>query len=280
MKSSLPIAVTTGSFYPVPTHQSIQQLNELGIQDIELTLQSNEFLLTFERKFSMPILPELLALVQDKRLHVRSVHAPLVSAERCYNLWARLQFLMHSLEVCRILGGKLVVIHPFHVFRTHEDALEYLAGNGSSLQSALLPGINDVLDQAHAANIMLALENIQDWQDEIFFNTPQNVFRFLRDIDHPSLGFTLDLMHAQYPNLLDEFVRALATDIVNIHAADLLPPTKRVAVGQGVIEWNRVVPTLHALPNLRQITVELSNPQPDELTESVDRLSALTTQNS
>jgi sugar phosphate isomerase/epimerase len=280
MKSSVPIAITTGSLYPLPTLQSIQHLNDLGIQDIELTLQSNEFLLTFERKFSMPILPELLALVQDNRLRVRSVHAPLVNAERCYNLWARLQFLIHSVEVCRLLGGKLVVIHPFHVFRTHEDALEYLAGNGSSLQSALLPGINDVLDQAHAADIMLALENIQDWQDEIFFNDPGNVARFLRDVDHPSLGFTLDLMHAQFPDFLDEFIQALSDQIVNIHAADLLPPAKRVAVGQGMIEWNRVIPTLHALPNLRQITVELSNPQPDELTESVDRLSALTTQNS
>jgi sugar phosphate isomerase/epimerase len=275
MKSSIPIAATTGSLYPAPTLQSIQQLNDLGIQEIELTLQSNEFLLTFERKFSMPILPELLALVQENRLRVRSVHAPLVSAERCYNLWARLQFLIHSVEVCHLLGGRLVVIHPFHVFRTHEDALEYLANNGTSLQSTLVPGMKDVLDLAHSANIMLALENIQDWQDEIFFNAPDNVARFLRDMQHPALGFTLDLMHAQFPDFLDAFIQALSDQIVNIHAADLLPPAKRVAVGKGVIEWNRVVPALHVLPNLRQITVELSNPQPGELTESIELLSAL-----
>jgi sugar phosphate isomerase/epimerase len=277
MKSTIPIAVTTGSLYPLPTLQSIQKFKELGIQDIELTLQSHEFMLTFDRKLSMPILPELLTLVQAGELHVRSVHAPLMDAERCYNLWARLQFLIQSIDVCRLLGGRLVVIHPFHLFRTHEDALDYLAGDCPSLPSALLPGISNALNLADSADIKLALENIQDWQDEIFFNAPQNVQRFLKDIDHPCLGVTLDLMHAQFPSLLDEFVEALSKQIVNIHAADLLPPTKRVAIGKGVIDWEHLIPKLQSLPNLHQITVELSNPQPGELVESVGRLSSGTT---
>jgi sugar phosphate isomerase/epimerase len=275
MRSSIPTAVTTGSLYPLPTLNSIQQFKELGIQDIELTLQANEFLLTFERKFSMPILPELLAQVQNGQLRVRSVHAPLMAAERCYNLWARLQFLIHSVEVCRLLGGRLVVIHPFHVFRTHEDALAYLAGECASLPSALIPGIGDVLEMAHSFDIKLALENIQDWDGEIFFNTPPNVARFLQEMDHPSLGVTLDVMHAQFPGFVDEFVHSLSSEIVNIHAADFLPPTKRVAIGKGIIDWKRLLPTLQALPNLRQITVELSNPQPGELTESIELLSSI-----
>jgi sugar phosphate isomerase/epimerase len=278
MKSTIPIAVTTGSLYPLPTLQSIQHLNQLGLQDIELTLQANEFLLTFERKLSMPVLPELLALVRNSELRVRSVHAPLMVADRCYNLWARLQFLMHSIEVCRLLGGRLVVIHPFHVFRTHEEALEYLAGDGAALQAALLPGISEPLELAHSLDIKLALENIQDWQDEVFFNAPENIARFLQDFDHPALGCTLDLMHAQYPGLLDEFVQTLSYEIVNIHAADLLPPVKRVAVGKGVIDWKRLIPSLQALPNLRQITVELSNPQAGELIESIELLSGITPQ--
>jgi sugar phosphate isomerase/epimerase len=273
MKSSIPIAVSTGSLYPLPTLESIQRLEELGILDVELTLQPNEFSLTFERKLSMPILPELLALVQKGELCVRSVHAPTISGERCYNLWARLQYLIHSIEVCRLLGGQLVVIHPFHLFRTHEHALEYLARDCTSLQSALLPGINDALDLAHSANIKLALENIQDWLDEVFFNAPENVSRFLQDLNHPILGCTLDLMHAQVPGFLDEFIDSLSDDIVNIHASDLLPPTKRVAIGRGVVDWKRLIPKLDILPNLRQITVELSSPEPSELTESVYFLS-------
>jgi sugar phosphate isomerase/epimerase len=52
---------------------------------------------------------------------------------------------------------------------------------------------------------------------------------------------------------------------------------KRVAVGKGVIDWKRLIPTLYALPNLRQITVELSNPEPGELTDSVRVLSSMPT---
>lgn len=274
MKSSIPIAVSTGTFYPLSTLKSIQKFKELGIQDVELTLQQNEFSLTFERKFSMPILPELSGLVESGELCVRSVHAPQISAERCYNLRSRLQLLIHSIEVCRLLGGGLVVVHPFHLFRTHEDALEYLAGDNPLPSAALLPGVNDVLDLAHAAGIKLALENIQDWEDEVFFNEPKSVFRFLRDMNHPALGSTLDLMHAKVPGLLDEFVHLLSADILNIHAADLLLPIKRVPVGKGVIDWHQLVPRLQALPNLRQITVELSNPQPEELIRSIELLSA------
>ena len=272
MPSSIPIAVSTGTLFPLSTLQSIQGLKELGIQDVELTLQQAEFSLTFERKLSMPILPELLALVQGGGLRVRSVHAP-SNHIHCYNLWARLQFLIHSVEVCRLLGGRLVVIHPFHLFRTHEDALAYLAGE-SALASALLPGINDVLDRARSAGIQLALENIQDWSDEVFFNAPKNVFRFLRQMSHPALGFTLDLMHAKVSGFLDEFIHSLSAEIFNIHASDLLPPVERVPIGKGVIDWNRLVPRLQALPNLRQMTVELRNPQPDELIRSIELLSA------
>ncbi len=273
MRPSTPIAVSTGTLYPLPTLESIRQFKELGIQDIELTLQPNEFGLTFERKLSMPILPELSARVQRGELCVRSVHASQVNGERCYNLWARQQFLIHSIEVCRLLGGRLVVIHPFHLFRTHEEALDYLARDGRLPPSALLPGMDDAFDLAHSAGIKLALENIQDWTDEIFFNAPNNVSRFLRDISHPALGVTLDLMHAKVSGFLEEFVHSLSDEIVNIHASDLLPPVKRVPIGKGVIDWDHLIPMFQSLPNLRQITVELSNPQPEELVQSIKNLS-------
>lgn len=275
MKPSLPIAVTTGSLYPLPTLQSIQQLKELGIHDIELTLQSNEVHLTFHRKFSMPLLPELSALVQSGELRVHSVHAPMIRADRSYNLWSRTKHLEHAIEICHLLGGRVVVVHPEHLFRIYEDALEYLQDNSKLQSSALLPEISRVVELAHSSGIMLALENIQDWHDEIFFNAPQNMLRFLQDMDHPSLGCTLDLMHAQLPGFVDEFVECLSERIVNIHAADMLPPWKRVAIGKGVIDWKRLVPKLRALPNLRQITVELSNPQPGEISESIELLQAI-----
>ncbi len=274
MKPSIPIAVTTGTLYPLPTLNAIQQFKELGLQDIELTLQPFEVALTFERQWSMPILPELLALVQRGELCVRSVHAPFISAERCYNLWSRLQFLIHSIEVCRQLGGRLVVVHPFHLFRIHEEALAYLAGNGALPSVALLPGIKEAFDLAHSAGIQLALENIQDWADEVFFNAPQNVSRLLQDINHPALGCTLDLMHAKVSGFLNEFVESLSAETVNIHASDLLPPFKRVPIGKGTIDWDQLLPRLRSLPNLRQITVELSNPRPEELLQSIQLLSA------
>ncbi len=177
IKSFVPIAVSTGSFYPAPTLASISQLRMLGIQNVELTLQSHEFFLALERKLSMPIYPDLLEQVQSGQLRIGSIHAPMMGAHHGYNMRARLEYLIHTIETCRSLGGNLVVIHPFHLLRTHEDALNYLAGD-IALEASLLPGISDVLEQAQAANITLALENIQDWLDEVFFQQSEQCFAF------------------------------------------------------------------------------------------------------
>jgi sugar phosphate isomerase/epimerase len=274
MKTSLPIAVSTGSLYPLPTLESIRRLNEIGIQDIELTLQSNEFFLTFERKLSMPILPELLSFVQQRKLCVHSVHAASICPAHLTSLWARKEYLMHSIEICNLLNSNILVIHPLHLLLNQEGALDYLSGNGILLHSVLLPGLDEIIEKAHSINVILALENIQEWLDEIFFNAPKNMSRFLRDMNYSSFGCTLDLMHAQLPGVLDEFIDCLSGDIVNIHASDLFPPTKRVAIGKGVIDWERVMPKIQSLPNLRQLTVELSNPQTDEIIESVKFLAS------
>jgi len=273
MKSPIPVAVSTGSLYPLPTLESIQRLKELGLQDVELTLQSNEFFLSFERKLSMPILPELLRLVRDGALCVRSVHAPSIGSAHLTSLWARKQYLMHSVGICNLLGGNILVVHPWHLLVNQESAVDYLSGDGILLQSVLLPGLDEIVEAAQSLNVTLALENIQEWLDEVFFNAPKNMSRFLRDMNHSTFGCTLDLMHAQIPGVLDNFIDTVPEDIVNIHASDLLPPTKRVPIGQGVIDWDGLIPKLQALPNLRQVTVELSDPQADELVESVQFLS-------
>ena len=161
-----------------------------------------------------------------------------------------------------------------HVLLDQESALDYLSGDETLLQSLLLPGIDEIVEKAQSANVMLALENIQEWLDEIFFNAPKNMSRFLRDMNHSTFGCTLDLMHAQVPGVLEDFIDALSADIVNIHASDLLPPTKRVAISKGVIDWERLMPKLLGLPNLRQLTVELSNPQTEEISESVKFLAS------
>jgi len=273
MKSPIPVAVSTGSLYPLPTLESIQRLKELGLQDVELTLQSSEFFLSFERKLSMPILPELLRLVRDGALCVRSVHAPSIGSAHLTSLWARKQYLMHSVGICNLLGGNILVVHPWHLLVNQESAVDYLSGDGILLQSVLLPGLDEIVERAQSLNVTLALENIQEWLDEVFFNAPKNMSRFLRDMNHSTFGCTLDLMHAQIPGVLDNFIDTVPEDIVNIHASDLLPPTKRVPIGQGVIDWDGLIPKLQALPNLRQVTVELSDPQADELVESVQFLS-------
>ena len=49
---------------------------------------------------------------------------------------------------------------------------------------------------------------------------------------------------------------------------------RRAPIGHGVIEWAELMPERLALPNLRQLTVELSNPLDKDITRSVNFLSS------
>ena len=75
------LTVNTGSFWPTPTEDSIRLLQEIGWPDVELTLQAQEFYLDFERQLCMPLLANLVEMVESDTLRVHSVHAPNMLAE-------------------------------------------------------------------------------------------------------------------------------------------------------------------------------------------------------
>lgn len=276
LSRNVPLAVNTGSFWPATTEESIRFLQELDLSDVELTLQRHEFYLTFERELRMPFHSDLAAMIESGTLRVHSVHAPDMNAEHGHSLRAREEYLAHSLRVCRHLGGRILVTHPFHLFKSYEGTLDYLTGAVSNVWDALLPGIRSLLEQVRADNIVLSVENVKIWADDDtgFFNAPDNVKRFINDVAHPNLGLTLDVIHAQLIGYLNEFLDTLVHSIVNLHVADLVLPARRVPPGEGILDWEELVPILKRLPNLRQVTIELIRAEPAEVARAVGFVSS------
>lgn len=272
----IPLAVNTGSFWPATTKESIRSLRGITLSDVELTLQAQEFYLTFNRGLYMPLLESLMEMVKSDDLRVHSVHAPNMNAEHGHSFRAREEYLIHTLRICRLLGGKIIVVHPFHLFKSYEGTLDYLVGSVPNVWDVLLPGIREVLEQAYAEDIVISVENVKVWGDDEtgFFNIPANVKRFIDDIGHSSLGFTLDIIHAQLSRNLEESLDMLADSTVNLHIADLVPPARRVPPGEGTMDWEKLVPLWKRLPNLRQLTIELTQAEPAEVVRAVSFISS------
>ncbi|MCP4539429.1 MAG: sugar phosphate isomerase/epimerase [Chloroflexi bacterium] len=272
LSQDISLTVSTGSLWPMTTSESIHILQELTLSDVELTPQMDEFRLTFERELQLPLYSDLVSIVESGDLTVHSMHAPHLNAEHGHSLRIRGEYLAHSLRICRLLGGSTLVVHPFHLFKSYELTLDYLSGTTRDVWDVLLPDMRALFEQARADNVVISVENVKIWQDddEHFFNEPVKAKRFIDDVAHPNLGFTLDVIHAQLGGCLDEFLETLAHSIINIHLADLVPPMRRVPPGEGILVWEKLVPTLKQLPNLRQITIELTRAAPAEIARTVD----------
>ena len=268
---SVPLVVSTGSFWPRTTAESLECLAELSLCDVELTLQPPEFYMSFDGDFRIPLFHQLMSSIHDGKLAVWSVHAPHMNAEHGHSMNARTAYLARSLELCAELGGQVLVTHPFHLFISYEHTLNYLSGSIPDVWQALLPGVRTILHEAEVLGISVTLENVKIWADDAsgFFNLPANVARFLDDVSSPALGLTLDLIHARLMGSLQSFLDRLSPFIVSLHIADLLAPVRRVPPGEGELPWSNLLPTLCALPALQLVTLELTRAEPAEVARGI-----------
>lgn len=274
--SKVNLSVATGSFWPLSTLESIRQFQAVGLGQIELTHQIHDFLLDLRHNLRAPIERPIQAMVDEGKLIVSSIHAPHIITEHGFSTRARLDYLMQTLSLCRRLGGKIVVVHPSHLFTSYERSLDYLTDKSVRVWEALLPGMHDLLDTAHTEGVMLSLENVMIWEkDGPYFNDPANLSRFLKDLACPSFGVTLDILHAALMGDVSRFVKEIPDAINNLHLADYQPPDHRVVPGRGSLNWQYLLPRLKGLPNLESAAIELTGASLDDLIQTIHCITSI-----
>jgi sugar phosphate isomerase/epimerase len=98
---------------------------------------------------------------------------------------------------------------------------------------------------------------------------------FLADIDHPNLKMAFDLPHIQRWGNATEYIEMLGEHIVNVHMANYTPDFRRVPLGKGEIDWKGALSRPKRLPNLRQITLELTRAEPEDVSQSLELIHKL-----
>jgi sugar phosphate isomerase/epimerase len=267
------LTVTTGSYWPRSTSEALDHLLDAEVEDIELTLQANEFYQTYTGEFRYDLTGRLVELIGSERLFVDTLHAPAIAADHLHSTRARVAYLRRCLRLCGEIGCRYLVVHPFHLFGSYELAQAYLAGE-ASVWDALLPDLRSVLKEAEVTGLTLCLENIEVWGHDTthFFNSPANVKRLMTDVDSPVLGVTLDVMHAQFAHALPDFISELRDWIITAHLADLVRPAQRVPPGQGEIDWPAVLAALEALPRMTYAALEMALATPVAIQSSLEFL--------
>jgi L-ribulose-5-phosphate 3-epimerase len=96
---------------------------------------------------------------------------------------------------------------------------------------------------AEELGILIGVENV----GTNFLITPNEMARFIEDVDHPYVGSYLDLGNAMYVfhGFPENWCTALAGKIVTVHVKDYdLKRSVIVYCGQGDLPWGQVLPVL------------------------------------
>ncbi|MEM2890604.1 MAG: sugar phosphate isomerase/epimerase [Candidatus Hadarchaeum sp.] len=249
----------SGLLFPhLDTEEVISSIGKLGADHAELIFD----LPNFTPDFSLNKLPKLRKLVDSYGLAI-SIHGPIWDLNPIsWHATVRglaLKYLKKSIDVCKALGGEIIVLHPGRCPFPHEE--RFLL----SAQKRFLNFIKSSLRYARNQDVTLTLENFP-MSTEFPYSSPQEMlplvkeFEDLRitfDVGHAFLNKTWQKLSSPEKRVAEE-IKMVGECITNIHfhdnrgeRDDHLPP------GKGIINFTPIVKALKKIDYHGWVTIEL-----------------------
>jgi sugar phosphate isomerase/epimerase len=153
----------------------------------------------------------------------------------------------HALRIAHELEIPLIVLHANYLNEIHNE--EYRVGwqkRNAAFWSALV-------EEARALGVTLAIENM--WEFD-----PTLIGEIIKAVDHPNLRACLDIGHAHlYSSVpIETWLAVYQPYLVHVHLNnnDGADDVHR-ALGDGVVDFGRVLPLIRALPAAPTLTLEM-----------------------
>lgn len=242
MRGRFPIlGISTAAFFPRSLEKIFAILKEQPLRELELMPQApSECRPDFAR--------ELAGYCGDE-FHFCAIHFPSILQAFFTNPYPAAQEYGRQLchDVAALAGAlraDVIVVHaPWERM-----------SSGSFLETTI-ENLRVLCDAAAEHGVTVGLENLVSAP---LVRTPQDLLSFAARIDHPNLGFVLDITHAhetgQDPLAFVEQVSPL----VHIHASDFDPSKGQHRVpGDGIVRWKRLAEGLRRVDFCGQIVMEL-----------------------
>lgn len=224
--------------------RAVQDLAEAGFECVEYS--HVEYL-------SMEDVERLRKATEEAKLTPWSVHSwvglPAEQSEAERTMTA----LGPMVEKCRVLGAKVLVIHPGGHMLSHEGASAHsrrLSGNLSVLRP--------LCECTAKIGVSVAVENCGPLEDLEF------ILELVRLSGHKNVGFCIDTGHAKlYGVSPAEAILKMGKRLLTTHLQDNLGRRDdHLAPGLGLIDWSAVFAALHQIGYTRTLMVEISDCPP------------------
>lgn len=189
---------------------------------------------------------ELEAIGDDYRragLKIDTFHLFFADQEDISSFWetqrvAGVELQLRSMEMAARLGASKGILHPTSF--PFEVALEGI----DNFMRQLGKSLDVLLPAAAKLNFTIALENNLPKGGGRFGSAPEHFERFVKEFDHPNLGFCLDVGHANIavgPAAVDEYFDVMGRRLVAFHLQDNAGDRdSHLAPGRGLCDWRKI----------------------------------------
>ena len=201
------------------------------------------------QKLSLDELGNKLAVARDKGIHIQ-YHQALFQHSDGYiysvddfcrlNMEEATKKLNNILTIAEKISAESVITHMGSMKKD---------GNKTETLKKFARTVKNVLPRLEETGIKLCVENMYQYKDYTGYPVigiePAEFLQFFEIIDNPHVGLNLDIGHANVSHTIDEFLETLDSKIFHVHLADNHGKRdEHLAVGMGLINWNKVIGNL------------------------------------
>lgn len=221
------IGFSTAALFPRPTLAALKLIEACGFTFAELMPQCRR-----ETR------PSFTRLREWRRLKIRvwSVHFPLVFSSTFYNPYRGMRreaarLINDVVQMSALLQAKVIVIHPPN--EVPEDV-------GKLFQPPIIQNLRHLCDKAAERGIAVAVENSPRSQCK----SPAGMVAFLAELGHRNAYPMLDTTEAAEAGY-DPVDFLSVVNPIHLHLSDYRASTVHLPVGEGEIEWKKIIECLH-----------------------------------
>ena len=161
------------------------------------------------------------------------------------------------------LGGHIVTVHPgrvtfFRLLSDNDVSPFSLQAMKEEAYQFLLDALRECAHFAQERNVILCVENMGHLPNDTI-HTVEELRQLIDEVEHPSLGITLDLSHSNISGGISNSIQTLTPHIRHIHVSDNFGrESGHLELGKGNIELRPAVDFLKAFDGM--IVLEVIDP--------------------
>lgn len=207
------LAINTASLSD-DTAEALDRAAALGFDTVEVTLQPDEFGYGYRRRPDVKLYRTLRQQLDENKLSAWSVSAPQLTQRQMFSPRARREILINGAGAAGVLGAKVYVVEPAHLF-ANEDITE------TYFREQTAPPVVDGFDEAWAQvvnrRMTFAVDNASYWIGLPLLNNAERMAKVTRDL---GIGWSGDLRRASTSDIT-QWLTLCGERLAVAHAYDL-----------------------------------------------------------